>query len=66
MINQAVAIYQSLFSDPITVRIFFRYSTTQPNGSPMGTALARSNFVIYPIAWNTYINALARGCKDGE
>ena len=66
MINQAIAIYQSLFSDPITVRIFFRYSNTQPNGTPMGGALARSNFVIYTIPWNTYINALTGRCKDGE
>jgi hypothetical protein len=58
MINQAVAIYQSLFSDQITIRILFRYSNTQPDGSPMGTALGRSNYVIYTIAWNTYINAL--------
>src|SRR6266446_9237157 len=51
MINQAVAIYQARFSDPITVRIYFRYSTTQPNGTPMGTSLARSNFVTYMIPW---------------
>ena len=29
-INQAIAIYQSLFSDPITVKILFRYSNTVP------------------------------------
>lgn len=57
-INQAIAIYQSLFTDPITVRILFRYSTTQPNGSPMGSAIARSSFVYYPVPWSSYINAL--------
>jgi hypothetical protein len=66
MINQAVATYQSLFSDPITVRILFRYSNTQANGSPMGTALGRSNFVIYPIPWNTYINALIADARTAN
>src|SRR5438105_530195 len=28
MINRAIAIYESLFSDPITVQILFRYATT--------------------------------------
>ncbi len=33
MINQAVAIYQARFSDPITVSILFRYATTRPDGT---------------------------------
>jgi hypothetical protein len=41
------------------VSILFRYSSNQPNGSPMGSnTLAQSNFVFYPIPWNTYISAL--------
>src|SRR5438552_7791506 len=35
MINNAVAIYENLFNDPITVNILFRYATTQPDGSPL-------------------------------
>ena len=35
MINRAIAIYESLYSDPITVFILFRYSTTKPNGTPI-------------------------------
>jgi hypothetical protein len=66
MINQAIAIYQSLFRDPITVNILFRYSNTQPNGASMGTALARSNFVVYTIPWNTYITALNADAKTGN
>jgi hypothetical protein len=66
MINQAIATYQSLFSDPITVNILFRYSNTEPNGASMGTALAHSNFVVYPIPWNTYIGALAADAKTGN
>ncbi len=37
MINRAITIYESLFSDPITVYILFRYSTTRPNGTPIGS-----------------------------
>ena len=58
-INQAISIYEALFSDPITIQIRFRYSTTTPNGHPMpADRIAQSNYVYYPIAWNTYINAL--------
>ena len=31
---RAIAIYESLFSDPITIHIFFRYSTGGPAPSP--------------------------------
>ena len=33
MINQAIALYQPLFSDPITIEIRFRYADTQPDGT---------------------------------
>jgi Chitobiase/beta-hexosaminidase C-terminal domain/Fibronectin type III domain len=59
MINQAIATYESLFSDPITVSILFRYSSTAPDGTPLGTgALAQSNFVIYVVPWSDFITAL--------
>jgi hypothetical protein len=57
-INQAIAVYQSLFSNPITISILFRYSTTQPNGTPMGGGVALSYYVIYPIPWNTFVASL--------
>ena len=43
MINRAISICESLFSDPITVSILFRYSTTTPNvySSPVGDNLAK-------------------------
>src|SRR2546423_7346079 len=58
MINRAIAIYESLFSDPITVSILFRYSTTKPNGTPIGSTsqIALSNFVVYSPPWSIYIN----------
>lgn len=67
MINQAVAVYHSLFTDAITVSILFRYSTTSPNGSPLGTGtLAQSAFVLYSIPWNTYVNALTADAKTSN
>ena len=59
MINQAISIYGSLFSDPITIEIRFRYATTAPNGNPLpqGT-LSRTDSVIYTIPWSVFISAL--------
>src|SRR6266436_8789922 len=66
-INQAIAIYQSLFGDPITVSIFFRYSNTKPDGHPLPSGvLSLSDFVIYPIQWDTYINALRADAKTAN
>ena len=67
MINQAIAIYQSTFTDPVTVSILFRYSTTQPNGAALGGgSLAQSNYVIYTVPWNTYINPLKADAKTAN
>jgi hypothetical protein len=68
MINGAVAIYESLFSDPITVSIFFRYSTKQPNGMPFASPsrIAQSNYVVYSPSWNTYISALRADAKTAD
>ncbi len=57
VINNAIAIYENIFNDPITVNILFRYATTNPDGSPTG-ALATSTSVIYSIAWNTFTGAM--------
>ncbi|HEY4285283.1 MAG TPA: hypothetical protein VGM62_19645, partial [Chthoniobacterales bacterium] len=43
-INQAVATYQSLFSDNVTVNILFKYTS-------ISGALARSSFVVYDEDW---------------
>ncbi|MGA9996322.1 MAG: NF038122 family metalloprotease [Pyrinomonadaceae bacterium] len=68
MVNQAIVLYQSMFKDPVTVSILFRYSTTGPNGSPLGSGtLAQSNYVIYTgTSWNTYINALNADAKSAN
>src|SRR5262249_16860848 len=59
MITRAISIYESLFDDPFTIPIFFRYATTAPDGTPLppGT-LSRSDFAVYTISWNTFVNAL--------
>ena len=66
-INAAIAIYESLFTDPITAEIRFRYSTTQPNGDPLPVGrIAQSNFVYYTVPWNTYIEALRADARTGN
>ena len=64
MVNNAIAVFQAQFSDPITVSILFRYSTTAPNGSPLSSGtLAQSGYVVYAIPWNTYTGALTADAK---
>jgi hypothetical protein len=67
IINRAISIYESLFSDPITIEILFRYSTTTPDGTPLsqGTA-SRSDIVRYLVPWSTYVNALIADAKTGN
>jgi hypothetical protein len=66
-INRAISIYETLFSDPIIIRIRFRYSTTAPNGNPLPPGrIAQSNYVYYMIPWNTYINALRADASTGN
>src|SRR6266513_276014 len=58
MINRAIAIYESLFSDPITppIQILFRYSTTAPDGTPLPPdTLGESRSVVYILPWNDFI-----------
>jgi elongation factor P hydroxylase len=59
MINRAISIHESLFSDPITIQIYFRYATTAPDGTPLpaGT-VSQSDLVVYTIPWSAFINAL--------
>ncbi|HEX4708440.1 MAG TPA: NF038122 family metalloprotease, partial [Candidatus Udaeobacter sp.] len=67
MINRAIGFYESLFSDPITIQIRFRYATTAPDGTPLqhGTA-AQSFFVVYPIGWSTFISALRADARTSN
>jgi fibronectin type III domain protein len=65
-INRAIAFYESLFTDPVTIEIRFRYATTAPDGTPLGGRIAQSNFVIYVIPWSTYINALRTDARTSN
>jgi len=67
MINTAIGIYESLFNDPITVSILFRYATTNPDGTPLPPgALARSGSGAYRIPWSTYTNALTADAQTAN
>ncbi|HEY2680846.1 MAG TPA: NF038122 family metalloprotease [Candidatus Udaeobacter sp.] len=68
MINRAIAIYESLFSDPITIQIRFRYATTGPDGNPLSHGLvSQSDTTIYTsISWNTYISALRADARTSN
>src|SRR5438874_2398364 len=67
MINRAISIYESLFSDPITIQIFFRYSTTAPDGTPLSAGtISQSDLVVYTFPWSTYINALRGDAKTSN
>jgi phosphodiesterase/alkaline phosphatase D-like protein len=68
MINRAIAIYELLFTNGITIHILFRYAPTAPDGTPFPPgAAAQSIAVGYQVPWNDYISALrahASGAND--
>jgi len=68
MINRAIGIYESLFSDPITIQIRFRYATTGPDGIPLSHGLvSQSDTTVYTnVSWNTYISALRADARTSN
>ena len=67
MINRAISIYESLFIDPVTVQIRFRYATTAPNGTPLPQGVvAQSLTGQYMAPWNVYINELRADAKTSN
>lgn len=63
-INRAIALYQSLFTDPITINIRFRLANTDPTGAPLPKgAVAESFYVIYYVPWTTYTLSLKADAK---
>ncbi len=63
-INRVVDIYRNQFKDEVTLSILFRYSTTQPNGSPLGSgSIGVANYVIYSIPWDSYVGGLQTDAK---
>ena len=64
MINQAIALYPALFGDSVTAEILFRYSDTEPDGTPITSgAIAESLYVVYGIPWGAYIFNLKADAK---
>jgi len=66
MIISAIEKYQTLFSDPITVSIRFRFSGFHLEGDPMGILVGASNSGIHQLDWNTYITALKADGKTAN
>jgi len=66
MIISAIEKYQTLFSDPITVTIRFRYSGYHLEGDPMGYLIGASNSGIHQLDWNTYLAALRADGKTAN
>jgi hypothetical protein len=67
MISRAISIYELLFTNPVTIHIYFRYSLTSPDGSFLPTgAAAQSIAVGYQVPWNVYINALRAHSQSAD
>jgi hypothetical protein len=64
-INRAISIYESLFTDPITIQIRFRYATSLPDGTPLASVV-QSLTVVYGEGWNTWLNALRADAKSSN
>jgi len=56
-INQAISIYESTFSDPITIQILFRYATSNPDGTVLAGPSSNLS-VVYATGWDTWISSL--------
>jgi hypothetical protein len=55
-IMETIAVYETMFSDPINVEILYRYSTTQPDGSAIpSSAVSTSLSLTYQVNWSDYI-----------
>src|SRR5579872_2029698 len=66
-INAAISVLQGLYSDPVTVQVYFRYTTTDPKGNPLGSGtLAESYWIYYPIAWSTFITILQADARTSN
>src|SRR6266404_5705742 len=66
-----IPLYESLFSDPITIDILFRFSDTPPSPEaspspfPPGV-LAASLSTIYTLSWNDFISALRADARTSN
>lgn len=66
-INDAIALTQSLFSDPITVEMRFRYATTSPDGTSLPSGVvAQSYYIVYFQTWSSFISSLRTDAKTAN
>lgn len=64
-IIKAIAVYQTLFSDPITVHILFRFAPTDPSGAPLPEGIvSRSDWVFYMEPWSSVIAEIKADSKS--
>lgn len=66
-VNRAIGIYQSLFTDPITISIYFRYANTGPNGVTLSSGtLAQSDYTVYSEVFGLYTAFLGADKKSAN
>ncbi len=67
-INHVIGIAESLFSDPTTVSIEFRFAVTEADGvTPLSaTTLGLSEYCIYESSYTTYVNSLKSDAKTAN
>jgi hypothetical protein len=59
-INQAIATYEALFTNQITVTIHFRYSDYNTAGQPLDSGIVAQSYTgLAAVPWNDYISALS-------
>ena len=66
-INRAISIYETLFTDPITIEIRFRYATALPDGTSLSgdfLCLSRSSTGLIGTFWINALRADATSSND--
>ena len=64
-INQSIAIYESIFGDPITVTIRFRYANTNAGGGAL-SGVSRSEYLIHLEPYAMFRSALSADAKTAN
>ncbi len=66
-VMETIAVYETMFSDPMNVEILYRYSTTEPDGSALPDhAVSTSLSLTYDVTWSAYIAALKADAKTSN
>ena len=66
-VMETIAVYETMFSDPMNVEILYRYSTTEPDGSAIpDNAVSTSVSLNYEVTLSFYIAALKADAKTSN